>query len=142
MNHRKHSLWGMGALVLLTGAMLLGTQVYAQQQPDQDPSQPSAQQPDQTPPQQTPTQQDPSTQQPPSQPPDQAGQSSTGMAGQAADEQVFSGTIVKSGNKYVLQDAAGKNYDLDHQDMLKEHEGKQVRFKGTLDPDGKTIHIK
>ena len=49
---------------------------------------------------------------------------------------------MKAGSKYVLQDASGKTYDLDHQEMLKDHEGKQVRFKGTMDADGKTIHIK
>ena len=64
------------------------------------------------------------------------------MPAQGTDQQVFSGTIVKAGSKYVLQNASGKTYDLDHQEMLKDHEGKQVRFKGTMDADGKTIHIK
>ena len=56
--------------------------------------------------------------------------------------QTFSDTIMKSGSKYVLQDASGKTYDIDRQDGLKEYEGKQVRVTGTLDPDGKTIHMK
>ena len=77
----------------------------------------------------------------PDQPPDQAGQSSPGVSGQSANEQTFTGTIVKSGSKYMLQDPSGKTYDLDHQEMLAAHEGKQVRFKGVLDADGKTIHI-
>ena len=55
---------------------------------------------------------------------------------------VFSGTIVKSGDKYMLQDSGGKSYDIDRQDLAKAHEGKQVRVKGTLDQDGKTIHVK
>ena len=77
----------------------------------------------------------------PSQPP--AGQSGNAQAQQSADEgQTFSGTIAKSGDKYVLQDASGKTYDVDHQEALKQYEGKKVRIKGTLDPDGKTIHIK
>ena len=31
---------------------------------------------------------------------------------------------------------------FDHQEALKQYEGKKVRIKGSLDPDGKTIHIK
>ena len=77
----------------------------------------------------------------PSQPP--AGQSGNAQAQAPADDgQTFSGTIAKSGEKYVLQDASGKTYDVDHQEALKQYEGKKVRIKGTLDPDGKTIHIK
>jgi len=49
---------------------------------------------------------------------------------------------MKSGDKYVLQDSSGKNYDIDRQDGLKQYEGKQVRVRGTLDADGKTIHMK
>lgn len=68
-----------------------------------------------------------------------------GAAQQAApanDSQTFTGTIVKSGDKYVLQDAAsGSTYDIDHQDQLKQYEGKKVRVHGTLDPSGKMIHL-
>ena len=129
----RHSLWRFAALAIFAAALSIGTQVYAQQSPpDQSPSQPSAQQPDQTPAQQPPSAQ---------QPPDQATQSSPGVSGQSANEQTFTGTIVKSGSKYMLQDPSGKTYDLDHQEMLAAHEGKQVRFKGVLDADGKTIHI-
>ena len=49
---------------------------------------------------------------------------------------------MKAGDKYVLQDANGTNYDIDRQDLVKSHEGKKVRISGTLDPDGKTIHVK
>ena len=78
----------------------------------------------------------------PSQPP--AGQSGNDAQAQAPaeDGQTFSGTIAKTGDKYVLQDTSGKTYDVDHQEALKQYEGKKVRIKGTLDPDGKTIHIK
>jgi len=55
---------------------------------------------------------------------------------------MFSGTIVKAGDKLVLQDAGGTAYDIDRQDLAKKYEGKQVRINGTLDPDGKTIHVK
>jgi uncharacterized protein YdeI (BOF family) len=49
---------------------------------------------------------------------------------------------VKVGDKYVLQDASGTSFDVDRQDLVKPHEGKKVRINGTLDPDGKTIHVK
>ena len=61
---------------------------------------------------------------------------------QQSQSQVFAGTIVKTGDKYVLQDANGTSYDIDRQDLAKDHEGQKVRIKGTLDPDGKTIHVK
>ena len=54
----------------------------------------------------------------------------------------LTGTIVKSGDKYMLQDAdSGKSYDIDHQDQVKQYEGKKVRVHGTLDASGKTIHV-
>jgi Protein of unknown function (DUF5818) len=85
------------------------------------------------------------TQQPDRQSPSQPGQ--TPDQAQPAPEsqnqvQIFSGTIVKSGTTYQLRDSAGKMYDLDQQDLVKKYEGRQVRVKGILDPDGKTIHIK
>jgi cytoskeletal protein RodZ len=56
--------------------------------------------------------------------------------------QTFTGTIVKQGDKYVLQDAAsGTTYDIDHQDEVKKFEGKKVRVHGTLDSSGKMIHV-
>jgi hypothetical protein len=56
--------------------------------------------------------------------------------------QMFIGTVVKSGETFVLRHASGKIYDVDHPEELKQYEGQQVRVKGTLDPDGKTIHTK
>jgi hypothetical protein len=50
--------------------------------------------------------------------------------------------IVKSGDKYVLQDSASNTtYDIDHQDEVKQYEGKKVRVHGTLDASGKMIHV-
>ena len=119
MKKRTQTLWMLGALALAMGAATLHAQ---QSDQSQTPSTPPSQQ----------------QQQPPS------GQS--GNDAQSAqpsdDSQTFSGTIVKAGDKYVLQDASGKNYDIDRQDGLKQYEGKQVRVKGTLDADGKTIHMK
>jgi len=90
----------------------------------------------------------PPQQQPPAQAPDQsapAQPSQTAPEAQAQTQesggQVFAGTVVKAGDKYVLQMADGTAYNLDHQDLVKKYEGKQVRVKGSLDQDGKTIHI-
>jgi hypothetical protein len=115
MTKRSYSLISPVTIGLLAGMGLSGVQLNAQQQtaPQPAPS-PSQQQPD----------------------PDSQGQS------QQAQPQTFSGTIMKSGDKYVLQDASGTNYDIDRQDLVKSHEGKKVRINGTLDPDGKTIHVK
>lgn len=84
--------------------------------------------------------QQPDAQSPPSQPP---AQQQTSPDSQAQGQvQTFAGTVVKSGDKYVLQDASGTTFDVDRQDLLKPHEGKKVRINGTLDADGKTIHVK
>lgn len=132
MNKPTQSLWLRSTLALALGVGLSGIQLKAQEpapQPDQPapsqqaPSEPTAQQP--APPAQTaPRQQAPDVQ------------------SQKADGQVFSGTVVKSSDKFMLQSADGITYDVDQQDLLKKYEGKQVRINGTLDPDGKTIHVK
>ena len=149
---KAKSLWMLGTL----GLALCAAPLFAQQsdtnapaspqssQPQQQPSDPTAttpqtQSPDQT--GQGQTAQPPAGQTQPGQPP--AGSSGSDSASQSAGEsQSFSGTVVKAGDKYVLQDASGKTYDIDHQDEVKKYEGKQVRVKGTLDADGKTIHLK
>lgn len=114
MIKRSYSLMSPVTMALLAGMGLSGVQLYAQQQSDPQPQSPPSQQaaPD--------------------------GQSQS----QQAQAQTFAGTIMKSGDKYVLQDASGTNYDIDRQDLVKSHEGKKVRINGTLDPDGKTIHVK
>jgi uncharacterized protein DUF5818 len=112
MIKRTYSVISPVTLGLLVGLGLSGVQLNAQQ------AQPS---------------------EPPSQPqarPDSDGQS------QQAQVQTFAGTIIEAGDKYVLQDANGTTYDIDRQDLVKSHEGKKVRINGTLDPDGKTIHVK
>jgi uncharacterized protein YdeI (BOF family) len=99
-------------------------------------NEPSQQAPDQTQPspQQQPDRRrapDPSQQTPPD------AQDQQQQAGQT-----FSGTITKQGDKYVLQDeGSGTTYDVDHQAEVKKFEGKKVRIHGTLDPNGKLIHI-
>jgi uncharacterized protein YdeI (BOF family) len=121
MKQSTQSLLTLGTLALALGAVPL----YAQQSDPQSPNTPSAQQQQQ--------------QQPPA---GQNGNDAQDQQQSPNDVQTFSGTIVKANDKYVLQDASGKTYDIDRQDGLKEYEGKQVRVTGTLDPDGKTIHMK
>ena len=115
MIKRSYSLISPVTLGLLAGFGLSSAQLNAQQQSD---------------PQQAP---------PPSQ--QQAAPDSQSQS-QQAQVQTFAGTIVKSGDKYVLGDTSGTNYDIDRQDLVKSHEGKKVRINGSLDPDGKTIHVK
>ncbi len=74
--------------------------------------------------------------------PDQTQQTPPDSEAQQQEGQVFAGTIVKSGDKYVLQEeSSGTTYDVDHQEAVKKFEGKKVRIHGTLDPNGKMIHI-
>ena len=137
MNKPNRFLLSLASSALFCGLVVTAS---AQQTPDQQtsPSTPSAQQPNETP--QNPPAQAPS-QTAPSQPSQSAPDSSASSSQSAAGGQVFSGTVTKAGDKYVLQMADGTAYDLDHQDLVKKYEGKQVRVKGTLDQDGKTIHI-
>jgi len=134
--------------MLCSGALLHAQQTSpdAQQPPSQ--TQPSAQSPSTAPPDSQAPPAD--TQAPPSrQAPDQSGQqppSGTAPDTQAspsdpAGTQVFTGTVVQQGDKYVLQADNGTTYDIDHQDQVKKFEGKKVRVHGTLDPSGKMIHV-
>lgn len=130
MNKRTNSLW-LGC-TLFCGTALFVAQLNAQPPNQESPSQPTAQQaqPATAQPQQGPA---PSGQQAPG--------SQVQAQSQSAKGQVFTGSVVKAGDKYVLQDSAGKTYDIDRQDLAKQHEGKKVTIQGTLDPDGKTIHV-
>jgi hypothetical protein len=127
---RIHSLPVLLALAIGFGLLFVGAQLPAQQTAP-GPSSP-APQPSQTPDQRA---QQPQPQRP-GQAPDSQAQS------QQPGDQTFEGTIVKSGDKYVLEDAAsGNSYDIDPQEQVKKFEGKRVRVRGTLDPSTKTIHI-
>jgi len=113
MNKSTHSALSLIAMVLLVGMGLTGVRLNSQQTaPQQTPNQPSQQAPD------------------------------SQAQSQQSQSQTFAGTIVKAGEKYVLQDTSGTTYDVDRQDLAKQHEGQKVRIKGTLDPDRKTIHVK
>ena len=121
--------------------------------PDATPSQqpapaptPDASTPTQTPSQtpdasQTPDQ----TQTPDSKPeskPDTSATPNTTDTPNATETQTFSGTVEKSGDKYVLKTDSGKTYDIDHQDDVKKFDGKRVRVQGKLDATGTMIQVK
>jgi hemolysin activation/secretion protein len=132
--------------LLIALALTLGIAAFAQQPASAPDQQPSTQQPDQ--PAQPPAAQPPAAQPPaaqpqsPQQPPDQTAPTTDSSASAPQTSgQTFSGTIVKSGDKYVLQDDKGTTYDIDHQDVVKKFEGKKVRVVGTLDSTGKMIHV-
>jgi len=121
-------------LSLSTVALLLGVGVALAQQ--QDPPRPHD--PPQT--------QDPQNQQQPNTPPDTAprpGDSGADNANQTpvGSSQTFTGTIAKSGDKFVLQDVSGTTYDLDNQAVVKDFEGKKVKLHGVLDTKTNMIHI-
>lgn len=150
MNKPTKSFWMLGTLALALSAAPLFAQQPDANSPSSSPSTqsqqpgqnqpgtpPSSQQPGATDPSQSSPSQQPGATQPPAGQPGSDAQSQSSSEGQS-----FSGTVAKSGDKYVLQDASGKTYDVDRQEELKKYEGKQVRIKGTLDPDGKTIHVK
>ena len=164
MTKRVQSFWLLSALVVF---LSVGISLNAQQTtpqtaaPDPQAQQPTATQPtapaetDQTQtPAQAPSSQTPDEAQPtqtPSQPPAQTPDRATPPAStsdsqaQSAEPtgaQSFSGTIVKSGDKYMLKDeASGQTYDIDHQDEVQKYEGKRVKVHGTLDASGKMIHL-
>jgi uncharacterized protein YdeI (BOF family) len=55
---------------------------------------------------------------------------------------IFSGTIIKSGDNYVLSDAANKlSYVLDDAQKASQYEGKKVKVTGTVDVASNTIHV-
>jgi len=122
--------------LLITLMLMLGIASFAQQPASAPDQQPSTQQPNQ--PAQPPAAQPQSPQQPPDQ---TAPTTDSSASAQQPSGQTFSGTIVKSGDKYVLQDDKGTSYDIDHQDVVKKFEGKKVRVVGTLDSTGKMIHV-
>src|SRR5271156_3521210 len=142
MKRKVQWMCSVGTFVLL---LTVGIALNAQQtsppatSPDQSatprshPNAPAAQQPATTPQGQS------------SQAPDagaQAAPNPQAPAAAASGAQTFTGTVVKSGDKYMLQDTdAGKSYDIDHQDQVKQYEGKKVRVHGTLDASANMSHL-
>jgi uncharacterized protein YdeI (BOF family) len=132
MNRKRHSVQVLIVLAMVCGMMLLSVHLYAQQgapsSPQQYPTQGQGAEPGQQQPRQT---------------PDHSGQAPDPQAqSEQPGVQVFTGTILKSGDKYVFQDSTSNTtYDIDHQEEVKQFEGKKVRVHGTLDPNGKIIHV-
>jgi len=58
-----------------------------------------------------------------------------------ADAKVYMGTIVNTGDSYVLK-SANEEYLLDSQTKAKKYQGKDVQITGTLDKDNQLIHVK
>lgn len=85
-----------------------------------------------------------------SQPADQSGSqasnpstgssSSQSSATSTESKNSFTGSIVKSGSKYMLR-AGGTDYELDDQSQAKSFEGKDVKVNGQLDKASNTIKV-
>jgi hypothetical protein len=55
---------------------------------------------------------------------------------------IFSGTIIKNGDNFMLSDAANKlSYLLDDAEKASHFEGKKVKVTGTVDVASNTIHV-
>ena len=90
--------------------------------------------PAQTSPAQTsPAQTSPST-------PDQSSSAQGSASAASQDGESFTGTVVKSGDKYVLKTDTG-TYQIDDQDKAKQFEGRQVKVSGNLDKATSTLHV-
>src|ERR1700693_951612 len=58
------------------------------------------------------------------------------------EAKTFTGTVLKSGESFVLSDSATKpRYILDDQDKVRRYEGKHVKVMGAVDVASNTIHI-
>jgi hypothetical protein len=55
--------------------------------------------------------------------------------------QKFTGTIVKNSGVYLLKVSSNNAYQLDDQEKAKQYEGKQVIIGGTLDANGRSLHV-
>jgi uncharacterized protein YdeI (BOF family) len=55
---------------------------------------------------------------------------------------IFSGTIIKDRDNFILSDAANKlSYILDDPRRASQFEGKKVKVTGTVDAANNTIHV-
>jgi hypothetical protein len=48
---------------------------------------------------------------------------------------------VKTGGVYVLKVSSNSEYQLDDQEKAKQFEGQQVTIGGTLDANGRSLHV-
>jgi hypothetical protein len=86
--------------------------------------------------------QEPQQAQPPQQQPqpDQA-QPQPDQSQSQAQSKVFIGTVVKSGQFYVLRVASGQSFKLDDPESAKPYEGKSAKVTGQLDEQAMLIHV-
>ena len=73
--------------------------------------------------------------------------SATSLAGMTQQDsqqktKIFSGTVIKNGDNFVLTDGASKlSYVLDDAQKASPYEGKRVKVTGTVDVASNTIHV-
>ena len=113
MKKRVHFVWLLSALLFLSVGGVGAQQTQPPSSPSADPRAQEAA---------------PSTSQPPQ--------------SQASDVRTFTGTILKSGDRYVFQESnTNAIYDVDHQKDMQQFEGKAVALRGVLDEKHKIIHV-
>jgi uncharacterized protein DUF5818 len=74
-------------------------------------------------------------------PDDQANQPAPSPRQDQQTNEVFTGTIVKAGETYVLKSTGDTTYNLDDQEKARPFEGKRVKISGKLASSSKTIQI-
>lgn len=88
------------------------------------------------------TQATPPDQKPQTETPSSPARSAKGSTQKEADAaQSFKGTIVKSGDTFVLKTGGNMTYQLDDQIRAKDFEGKDVSVTGSLDSGTNTIKV-
>ena len=64
------------------------------------------------------------------------------LQGSQQNVKIFSGTVIKNGDTYVLSDAANKlSFTLDDTEKASHYEGKKVKVTGKVDVASNTIHV-
>ncbi len=72
--------------------------------------------------------------------PDQSTAEQGSASAASPDGESFTGTVVKSGDKYLLKTDTA-TYQIDDQDKAKQFEGKQVKASGNLDKATSTLQV-
>jgi Protein of unknown function (DUF5818) len=118
---------------LFSSDLVAWTSMQAPQSPEHKPSPQLTPEPvPETQPSQSPAPPQPSSRSKP-------GQSDT--QNQTSAPQIFTGTIGKEANNFVLRVSAGASYKLDNQQQVQQYEGRRVRVTGTLDSSINLIHV-
>jgi len=75
-------------------------------------------------------------------PPKQPATQMSSQASNQTDTRTFSGKIIKSNGKYVLEDLPSKTpFALDDQKTAQKYDGKSVIVTGSLNASTNTIHV-